>query len=90
LALPKKIVLDDGGKRSLKKLPQSAQRLVLKKLCEYNEKPQLIASNVKQLTDTTPPKTRLRIGDYRGVGIVVGDTLYINIIIDRKDLERSI
>ena len=86
MAFPRRIEVSQAGKKSLKKLSPQVRVRVLKKLVEYNEKPELVALNIKQLTDTNPPHFRLRVGDYRAVGTVDGDRLLLHVFVDRKDL----
>ncbi|MBM3302062.1 MAG: type II toxin-antitoxin system RelE/ParE family toxin [Deltaproteobacteria bacterium] len=86
MAFPRRIEVTDTGKKSLKKLPPQVRMRILRKLAEYNEKPELMALNVKQLTDTDPPQFRLRVGDYRAVGTIDGERLILHVFIDRKDL----
>lgn len=86
MALPKRIVVTAEGKKSLRKLSKEAQRRILNKVVEYNVKPELIAAHVKQLTDSTPPMTRLRIADFSGIGRMVGNEFHLDIFLDRKDL----
>lgn len=87
MALPKRIEFTDEGRKSLGKFSYEVRRKVLKKITEYNQKPDLIAAHIKQLTDTNPPRTRLKIGrDHRCIGSTAGDTPYLSVIIDRKDL----
>lgn len=86
MAFPRRIEVSQAGGKSLKRLSPQVRVRVLRKLVEYNEKPELPALNVKQLTDTNPPQFRLRIGEYRAVGTVDGDRLLLHVFVDRKDL----
>lgn len=81
------ILITDEGKKTLKKLPKEAQIKILKKIVEYNEKPELITSQIKHMTDSHPPMTRLRIGNFRAVGRMVGNELHLDIFMDRKNLK---
>ena len=86
MAFPRRIEVSQAGRKSLKKLAPQVRVRVLRKLVEYNEKPDLIALNVKQLVDISPPHFRLRVGDYRAVGTIEGDRLVLHVFVDRKDL----
>jgi mRNA-degrading endonuclease RelE of RelBE toxin-antitoxin system len=86
MAFPRRIEITEAGKKSLRKMPPAIRIRLLKKLQEYNDKPELMAANIKQLTDVNPPMSRLRIGDYRAVGTISGDRLLLHVFIDRKDL----
>lgn len=76
----------EQGSKSLKKLSPQVRVRILRKLVEYDEKPELLALNIKNLIDTNPPQFRLRVGDYRAVGTVDGDRLLQHVFVDRKDL----
>lgn len=86
MAFPRRIEVTETGRKSLLKFSPQVRARILKKLAEYNEKPELLALNIKQLTDTDPPQYRLRAGDYRAVGTVDGDRLLLHVFVDRKDL----
>jgi len=86
MAFPSRIIVTEAGRKSLQKLTPEARLRILRKLAEYNEKPELISLNVKQLVDTKQPQSRLRVGDYRAIGTVDGDTLLLHMFIDRKNL----
>lgn len=86
MAYPSRILVTESGKKSLRKLTGKARLRILRKLAEYNEKPELISLNIKQLVGTSPPQSRLRIGDYRAIGTLEGDILLLHAFIDRKDL----
>lgn len=86
MAFPRRIEVTETGRKSLKKLSQQVRVRILRKLAEYNEKPELLALNIKQLTDTDPPQFRLRVGDHRAVGTVEGGRLLLHVFMDRKDL----
>lgn len=86
MAFPLRIEVSQAGRKSLKKLSPQVRVRVLRKLAEYNEKPELLALNIKNLVDTNPPQFRLRVGDYRAVGTVDGDRLLLHVFVDRKDL----
>jgi mRNA-degrading endonuclease RelE of RelBE toxin-antitoxin system len=55
-----------------------------------SSRPQLSQSNLKKLKGFRPPLYRLRSGDYRVLYRVLGDTVTIMRVIDRKDLEKII
>ena len=82
----RRLVITEPGRRSLKKMPREAQRQILRKIQEYEGKPELIATHVKHLTDSNPPMSRLKIGAFRGFGHVDEETLLIDIFIDKKDV----
>lgn len=86
MAFPDRIVVEEGGRKSLKRLPREAQRKILKKIQEYEEKPELISVHLKQLTDSSPPITRLRIGDFRAFGFVEGKVFYVSLFLNKKDV----
>lgn len=86
MAFPRRIEVSQTGRKSLKKLAPQVRVRVLRKLVEYNKKPDLIRLNVKQLVDTSPPQFRLRVGDYRAVGTIDGERLVLHVFVDRKDL----
>jgi mRNA-degrading endonuclease RelE of RelBE toxin-antitoxin system len=78
--------VSQAGRKSLKKLSPQVRVRVLRKLARYNEKPELLALNIKNLVDANPRQFRLRVGDYRVVGTVEGDRLVLHVFVDRKDL----
>jgi mRNA-degrading endonuclease RelE of RelBE toxin-antitoxin system len=84
--LTRKLVIAEPGRRSLKKMPREAQRQILKKITEFDGKPDLIAAHLKHMTDSKPPMSRLRMGDFRAFGHVEGETLYMDIFLDKKDV----
>lgn len=86
MAYPLNIEVSCAGRKNLKKFEPHTRVRILKKPAEYNNKSELIAINIKQLADTKPPQFRLRIGDYRAVGTVAGDMLYLHAFVDRKNL----
>lgn len=86
MAFPCRIEVSQAGRKSLKKLSPQVRVRILRKLAEYNEKPELLALNIKNLIDTNPPQFRLRVGDFRAVGTVDGDRLLLHVFVDRKDL----
>jgi len=86
MAFPSRIIVTEAGRKSLQKLTPEARLRILRKLAEYNDKPELISLNVKQFVDTKQPQLRLRVGDYRAIGTVDGDTLLLHVFIDRKNL----
>ncbi len=86
MAFPRPIEVSQAGRKSLKKLSPQVRVRVLRKLARYNEKPELLALNIKNLVGTNPPQFRLRVGDYRAAGTVDGDRLLLHVFVDRKDL----
>jgi mRNA-degrading endonuclease RelE of RelBE toxin-antitoxin system len=86
MAFPRRIEVSQAGRKSLKKLSPQVRVRVLRKLARYNEKPELLALNIKNLVDANPRQFRLRVGDYRVVGTVEGDRLVLHVFVDRKDL----
>ena len=86
MAFPLRIEVSQAGRKSLKKLSPQVRVRILRKLARYNEKPELLALNIKNLVDSNPPQFRLRVGDYRAVGTVDGDRLLLHVFVDRKDL----
>ncbi|MBN2169117.1 MAG: hypothetical protein JW738_07720 [Actinobacteria bacterium] len=81
-----KIIVTDEGKKSLNKLTPEVQREIIKKIVEYNEKPELITSRIKHMKGSNPPMIRLRPGEYRALGALSGSDLYLNVLLDRKNL----
>ncbi len=86
MAFPRRIEVSQAGRKSLKKLSPQVRVRILRKLVEYNEKPEVVALNIKNLVDTNPPQFRLMVGDYRAVGTIDGDRLLLHVSVDRKDL----
>lgn len=86
MAFPLYIEVSQAGGKSLRKLSPQVRVRILRKLAEYNEKPEMLALNIKNLVDTNPPQFRLRVGDCRAVGTVDGDRLLLHVFVDRKDL----
>lgn len=86
MAFPRRIEVSQAGRKSLKKLSPQVRVRILRKLAEYNEKPVLLALNIKNLADANPPQFRLRVGGYRAAGTVDGDRLPLHVFVDRKDL----
>jgi mRNA-degrading endonuclease RelE of RelBE toxin-antitoxin system len=80
------IQVEAVGLKSLKKLPREAQRIIFKKLEEYERKPSLLSAHVKRLTDEDPPAWRVRIAEFRGFGYVEGETLHITLFLKKKDV----
>ena len=86
MAFPSRIIVTEAGRKSLQKLTPEARLRILRKLAEHNEKPERISLNIKQVVDTKQPQARLRIGEYRAIGTVDGDTLLLHVFIDRRNL----
>lgn len=86
MAFPEIIKITEAGRKSLKKLPPQVRLRILRKLAEYNEKPELSAQDIKKLMDTHPARYRVRIGDYRAVGTLDGEKLLLHSFVDRKNL----
>lgn len=81
-----KIEIDQDAVKSLKKIPRDGQRRILRKVEEYEDKPELIAAHLKRMTDEEPAIWRLRIAEFRAYGPVRGDTFYIAEFRAKKDV----
>jgi mRNA interferase RelE/StbE len=71
-------------------IPDDRREKILKDMEILSSRPQLSQSNLKKLKGFRPPLYRLRSGDYRVLYRVLGDTVTIMRVIDRKDLEKII
>ena len=75
-----------AGKKINKVEPQLRKRL-LEKLQEYENKPDLLAADLKRLADTKDPVLyRIRMGNYRVVGSIEGGFFNVLDFIHRRDL----
>jgi mRNA-degrading endonuclease RelE of RelBE toxin-antitoxin system len=71
-------------------IPHDRREKILKDMEVLSSRPQLSQPNLKKLKGFRPPLYRLRSGDYRVLYRVLGDTVTIMRVIDRKDLEKII
>lgn len=69
-----RVSLSETAVRQLRKLPQEAQRRVVKGLRGLEEDPfrPRPRADIRPIEGTDPRKYRLRVGDYRAVYAVVG------------------
>jgi mRNA interferase RelE/StbE len=84
------IQLTETAAGDLDSIADDLRRRILQDINILSTNPFLFGSNVKKLKGFKPPLYRLRSGDYRVLYRVMGETVSIMRVIDRKDLERII
>lgn len=73
--------------KKINKVDPRLRRRFLEKLQEYENKPELLVSDLKRLSDTRDPVLyRIRIGDYRIVGSIEGAFFNVLDVIHRSEL----
>jgi mRNA interferase RelE/StbE len=70
--------------KDLKKLPAELRRRIIEKVAEMAED---LAGDVKQLTNFTP-EYRLRVGDYRVLFEIEGNTIVVYRVRHRREAYR--
>jgi mRNA interferase RelE/StbE len=70
--------------KDLKKLPAELRRRIIEKVAEMTED---LAGDVKQLTNFTP-EYRLRVGDYRVLFEIEGNTIVVYRVRHRREAYR--
>jgi mRNA interferase RelE/StbE len=70
--------------KDLKKLPAELRRRIIEKVEEMTED---LAGDVKQLTNFTP-EYRLRVGDYRVLFEIEGNTIVVYCVRHRREAYR--
>jgi mRNA-degrading endonuclease RelE of RelBE toxin-antitoxin system len=79
------IILAESAAREIRKMDSLSRRRILEKLSEYGRKPELARADLKRLEDTRDPvQYRLRVGDYRLIIAIEGNTLKILYVLHRS------
>jgi mRNA-degrading endonuclease RelE of RelBE toxin-antitoxin system len=86
MAVPRRIEISDTGWKRIKKIEPHTRFRILNRLKEYMGKPELLANDAKRLSDARPPVYRIRIGDYRAIGTIQGETLFVHDVLHRSEL----
>jgi mRNA interferase RelE/StbE len=84
------IKLTETAVGDLDSIPDHPRKNILQAIHDLSGNPFLFGSNVKKLKGFQSPLYRLRSGDYRVLYRVMGETVTIMRVIDRKDLEKII
>jgi mRNA interferase RelE/StbE len=71
-------------RKDLKAVPHEQMRRVLEKIEAMTDE---LAGDVKKLTDRTP-EYRLRVGDYRVLFEIEGDTIVVYRVVHRREAYR--
>ncbi|MBM3747128.1 MAG: type II toxin-antitoxin system RelE/ParE family toxin [Acidobacteria bacterium] len=79
------IAFSPGAWREWRRLPVAVQRRLKEKLLRYSRDP--LAYGVK-LTDQSIGQYRFRVGDYRIVFDLAGETLFVLAVGNRKEIYR--
>jgi mRNA interferase RelE/StbE len=80
----RRVILLAGAAKALGKLPAAERQRNASKLGAYAADPSALASSVKALSGQ--PEWRLRIGDYRAIFRLDGDTVVVTKIGHRRDV----
>ncbi len=80
--------LHPAAARQLRKLPRPVAQAILAKLDQLAEDPKSLATQVKALQASDPKLYRLRIGDYRVVYAMEGETLRVAKVAHRREVYR--
>lgn len=79
------IILAESAAREIRKMDSRSRQRILEKLSEYRSKPELARADLKRLEDTRDPvQYRLRVGYYRLIAAIEGDTLKILHVLHRN------
>ncbi len=79
------IIIAESAAKEIRKMDPEARRRILSKLSEYQDKPDLVKVDIKQLEDTHDPILyRFRIGDYRLIINIEGNSLQVLHVLHRS------
>jgi mRNA interferase RelE/StbE len=82
-----RFIFSAAAKKDIQALDETVRRRIRRKLLEF-EKHSNIISWLKKLADHPSAEYRLRIGDYRLLIDVEGDTVYVLRVRHRRDAYR--
>lgn len=82
-----RFVFSATAKKDIAELDTEVRRRMHKKIIDLEKHPNII-SQLKKLTDHPSAEYRLRIGDYRLLIDMQGDTVYILRVRHRRDVYR--